>query len=819
MREINFKALLPHFIAIVAFLVITLIYFGPLLQGKELLQHDVLNHVGTSKDLYDYRETKGEEALWTNSMFSGMPGYQVSALYPNNWYYSIHQFIHTVIPHPSTIIFLCLIGFYFLLVSLRVHPLISALGAFVFAFSSYTMISIATGHNPKCYAFAYMIPVIIGTLLTFRGKYLLGTAITAFSIAIQISVNHVQITYYFLILLLIYGFFEAYKAIQNKAYQPFLKSVGCLLIAAILGILPNITGLWVSMEYAKESTRGVSELTLEDVDNKTGGLDKSYATQWSYGIGETMTFMIPNFKGGSSSAIGDNKTALKEVDPSFRQNVAGMDSYFGDQPFTSGPAYLGAIVCFLFLFGLFIIEGPLKWWLLSATLLSVMLAWGKNFMPFTEFFLDYVPGYNKFRAVTMTHVIALFTIPLLGILALKKVIDHPDIIKEKQKQFFIVFGLTGGLSLVMYLFPDLFNSFFKTGEYEKILSQLRANKWPDDQATMFLNSVESARKNIFTADAIRSFIFILFGAGLIWLYSIKKFQWKYLVGTLFLLCIIDLWSVDKRYLNDKNFVSKNRTQEAFKPTSADLQILQDKHPNYRVFNLTLNPFSDASTSYFHKSLGGYHGAKMKRYQELIDYHISKNNIQVLNMLNTKYFIVPGENKQPIAQNNPEALGNAWFVKEYKLVANADSEIVALNDFNSATTAIIDKRYENLLESFTLQPDSTAEIFLKEYDLKKLVYESNAGTEQLAVFSEVFYDKGWKAYIDGKFVPHFRVNYILRAARIPAGKHIIEFKFEPEAYYTGQKISIAGSILLLLVVIGAIALEIKKGILSKSQRDC
>ena len=805
----NFKYFQPHLLAIIFFLIVTLAFFGPLLQGKHLKQEDIMRWQGMAKEIMDYKEATGEQSLWTNSMFSGMPTYQIAVSYYNNIFHYVRK-VTSALPGPSSFIFITLVTFYILLLSFKLPPLAAVSGAFAFAFSSYNIIIIEAGHNTKAIAIAYMALVVTGVILTFRKKYWIGALLTVLGVGMQVSANHLQITYYLLILLIIFGLVETIKSIREKNWNHYFKSLAFLLGAAILGALPNITSLLVTYEYGKETTRGKSELTLNQ-EVKTTGLDKDYATAWSYGIGETMTLMIPGFKGGGSGQLGSNKEALKEVDPQMKQFVSGMDKYFGDQPFTSGPVYVGAIICFLFILGLFIVNGSLKWWLLSATILSVMLAWGKNFMPLTDFFLDSVPGYNKFRAVSMTLVIAQFTMPLLGFLALKKIIEQPAIIKEKQTQFLIAFGLTGGLSFLMYLMPDMFNEFFKSGEYADLTEKLKSNTWPADQASLLLENLEVARKKIFTADALRSGIFISLIATLIGFFSRGKLKSVYLMSGLLALIVIDQWTVAKRYLNEDNFTRKDIRKQTYQPTSADLQILQDKDPHYRVLNVTTSTFNDAHTSYFHKSVGGYHGAKLKRYQELIEYQLGKNNMDVLSMLNTKYFIVPGKDNQPMAQRNPNPMGNAWFVNDYKIVANADSEITALSSFNPSEIAIIDQRFQNYFKGLQMNKNEGSKISLTEYKPDYLSYTSNTDAEQLAVFSEVYYDKGWKAFIDGKPVDHIRVNYVLRALRIPAGNHKIEFKFAPSSFYIGEKISLASSVFILILIGVVVFLSYKRSL--------
>lgn len=793
-----FKKLLPHILVIAAFFALSLTYFSPLLDGKKIQQGDIVHWLGTAKETIDYREKYNEEPLWTNSLFGGMPTYQLSTLYPSNWPARINHFLDQLFVNPASYLFLSMLGFYILALTFNVSIPIAFMGAVGYGLATYFMVSLEAGHNSKVNAIGYMAPVISGVLLAYRGKYWLGFSITALALSLQVASNHLQITFYLAYAIVLIVLVQLIVAIKEKSLLNFTKASAFLLVAAILAVLPNITNILVTSEYGKYTTRGPSELT-SNTENKTTGLDKDYATAWSYGIAETFNLMIPNFKGGESGAIGKNEVALKNVDPNFKPIVSQLDQYFGDQPFTAGPTYMGAIIVFLFVLALFFLEGAIKWWIIAATLLSIMLAWGKHFMPLTDFFLDYIPGYNKFRTVSMNLVVANITIPLAGILVLKKIVDNPSVVTEKIKWFYAAFALTGGLCLLMYLMPDMFNTFLKDGEYESLSKQLADAGWPANQQADLLDNLQIARKNIFTADALRSFFLITLAAALIWLFVKNKLSAMVLGISLSVLVLGDLWMVDKRYVNNESFVSAKLMDKPIQPNAANLAILQDNDPNFRVFNLTVNPFSDATTSYFHKSIGGYHAAKLKRYQELIEYHLSKNNMRVINMLNTKYFIVPGPDKQPIAQRNYEALGNAWPVKQVKWVKNADEEIEALNEFSPATEAVIDVRFKSLLEGKSFGEDSTATITLKSYKPNELVYEYNGGTSnQFVVFSEIYYDKGWDAYIDGVPAEYVRCNYVLRGMFLPEGKHEIVFKFYPKSYHTGEKIALAGSILLLLL---------------------
>lgn len=829
MKIINWKSIVPHLAAFVIFIVLTGAYFNPLIEGKRLKQSDIYNHLGAAKELYDFRTENHQEALWTNSMFGGMPGYQISTLYPGNLMVYIDKFFKLWLPHPANLIMLCMFGFYFLLQVLRINPWVSIAGSIAFAFSSYFIIYIDAGHNSQINAIAYMAPVLASIILTFRGKYILGSLLTALFLALEIFANHVQITYYLLIVVVIYGLSELISAIREKKYQHFFKAISFLSVAALLAVLINITNLWCSWEYGQQSQRGKSELT-SDLHNKTSGLDKDYATDWSFSVGETWTLLIPNFKGGASEAIATkNKEALAGADPQFKEQLAQQSSYFGYMPFTSGPVYVGAIVIFLFILGLFFIKGPMRWVLLAATILSIMLSWGRNFMPLTDFFLDHVPGYNKFRAVSMTIVIAEFCIPLLAFITLDKIFENPDFIKQKVKYFYTALGITAGITLIFWMLPETFNTFITDKEVSSFGQQKIQSPDMASAIDLFLNNLEQVRISIFKADAIRSFLFIIFaGAALIIYFFTKKGKYIF-IGIVSLLILADMWSVNKRYLDNNSFVSKSKDIAYFQKSTADEYILKDNSLDYRVLNLAANTYNDSYTSYYHKSIGGYHAAKIKRFQELIEGPLGKEQqalinvlqnkpndssikaafekVPVLNMLNTKYYIY---NPEAPPLSNTKSLGNAWFVNDLKIVENADAELAAISsNFNAGSTAIIDKRFSSLVSNYMGSKDSSSTIALKEYKPNHLTYESNTQKEQLAVFSEVYYDKGWLAKIDGKDTPYFRTNYVLRGLIVPAGKHKIEFEFHPTSYYTGEKISMASSILLFLLLGGYIVVEFRK----------
>ena len=834
MENFNVKKIIPYVLAILAFAVISLIYFSPALEGKKLKQGDIDRFKGMSKEITDHNKRTGENTLWTNSMFSGMPAYFISVQFDGNLFKKVNKVLQLGLPHPANQVFVYFLGFFILLLVMRVKPWIAAIGALAFAFSSYFFIIIEAGHNSKAAAVAYMAPVVAGVILTYRGKYIAGALLTAFFLALEISANHLQITYYLFMIILVYGIFELVETIRNKSYMHFVKATGVLFIAALLAVGTHATSLLISSDHTQYTTRGKSELTYNE-DNKTSGLDRDYITQWSYGVGETWTLLIPDFMGGASyGKVGENSNMYEllidyRVPKNDAKAITGqLPLYWGTQPFTSGPVYVGAIIFFLFIFGLFVVRGKLKWWLLTIAILSVMLAWGKNFMWFTNLFLDFFPGYNKFRAVTMILVIAEFAIPLLGILALSKIFekdrDNKAILKGLKYSLFILVGL---LLLLMAL-PGMLFDFSSAGDARYLASM----GYPQEMHAEVLDALVADRVRILRLDAFRSLIFIVLGAGLIWLYLKSKLKAAYVIAGIALLVLIDMWAVNKRYLNDDNFVRSREAEFPFKPTEADKQILQDRELGFRVLNLTVTPFSDASTSYFHHSIGGYHGAKLKRYQELIDFQIDpemnrllntlrtqadpqkiQNNMKglpVLNMLNAKYYIVMTQSG-PVPVTNPYALGPAWFVSDYEIVANADEEIIAVGDIDPANTLVVDKRFSNALAGKAFVGDSAAYIRLANYAANHMTYESHAVAEQLAVFSEVYYPNGWNAFIDGEPAEYFRANWILRAMVIPAGNHTIEFKFQPAIYNTGEAISLASSILLLLLVLVYAVIEIRKAI--------
>jgi len=819
------KKYLPHLIAIGAFLAITMLYFSPLFAGKQLKQSDISNWEGMSKAIDDFRAKYHEEPLWTNSMFGGMPAYQISVIYPANLIQYINKVIWLGLPSPANLLWQLMIGFYFLLIVLRIDQRIAVLGSVGFALSSYFLIYIETGHNTQAHAIGYMAPVIAGIIMTYRGRWLLGTAVTGLMIALELYANHLQITYYLIMIIVLMGIAEFIRAYREKTLPYFLKATASLAVVALIAGCTNLTNLLATEEYGKYSTRGPSELTA-DKENKTTGLDRDYVTGWSYGVGESFTLFIPNFKGGVSEPIAKtNKDALKDVEPNFKQNIGQFGAYYGDLPFTGGPSYVGAIICLLFVIGLFIIKGEMKWWILAATALGLMLSWGKHFMSFTNLFLDYVPGYDKFRTVSMTLTIVEFTMPLMAVLALDKIVKETDWIKNNMKKLYWGAGIVLGISILILAAPTMFTSFYTQEEYDNVVASVKGQNVSQDVLDGFFSSLETARRSIMSADSMRTLFLVL--AAVILLYSFVKYRFKadYLVWSLALLIVIDLWTVDKRYLGAEDYVRKSSGYAAFPMTQADEIILHDTS-SYRVLNLAANTFNDASTSYYHQSIGGYHGAKLKRYKEMIDYTLTpeiaemKSAIQkkdsssletifsqrTVNMMNTKYIVINPDGA-PIL--NHGALGNAWFVKEVKMVPNADSEIAALGTFNPATTAVVDARFKDQLAGFTPAGDSGSAITLQSFKLNDLVYKSNASSPQFAVFSEIYYDKGWNVYVDGQKSDYVRVNYVLRGMKVAAGTHTIEWKFEPAVYATGEKISLASSALLILLVAGVGFMEWRK----------
>ena len=811
MKEI-IQRILPHAVAVGLFVLATIVYFSPMfLDGKQLGQGDVLQYNGMAREITEYRVRTGEEALWTNSMFGGMPAVQISVRYPNNWLQYLGNFLTLGMPSPAYMIFLAFLGFYIMLLCFKVNPWLAIAGAFAYGLSTYFMLIAVAGHNTKMRALDYM-PVLIGGLyLAYtRGKMWLGVLMVCLALGLQMRANHLQITYYTAIVVLIFIIFEMVRVHREKLYGQFLKTSAAIALAVALAVGVNITNMLLTAEYTPYSTRGTSELTDES-GNQTSGLDKDYIlNDYSYGIAETMNLFIPKFMGGGSYDKAGEKSPFYKtlIDNGVPRTQAKQYSehvrlYWGDQRYTAGPVYIGAVVIFLFVLGLFAVKGHIKWWLLTATIFSIVLAWGKNFEFLSYLFIDYFPMYNKFRTVSMILTIAMVAVPLLGMLGVKEILGNQLTLTDKKIMLRKSFYIAGGIALFFFILPGLFFSFSAPGD-ARLPDTMGYPEW-------LIAALPDTREWALRWDAFRSMVFVVGAAALLWLTIEGKLKFVPAIALLTGLIVIDLWTVDKRYLNDGSFASKQRGVNVMQPTAVDLDIMQDKSLNYRVLNLTTgDPFSDGATSFFHNSIGGYHGAKMKRYQELIEHHIGRWNMDVLNMLNTKYFIIPDrETRQPMKQTNPEALGNAWMVEQIRWVDNADAEIEALNEFDPSKEAIVDIRFQQTLEGFTARSDSAASISLVSYEPNHLIYEYHSQQPQMVVFSEIFYGKDWNAYLNGELTSHIRANYVLRAMTVPAGKHEIVFKFEPASYARGEKIALFSSIGIVLLVIGVAAKEILK----------
>lgn len=812
-QNLQIRQILPYLAAIAIFVIMTLVYVSPVLEGKRLQQPDIVKWKGMAKEIIDFREETGREALWTNSMFGGMPAFQISLKWANNVSNFFNDVMTLWLPEPADMIFLYFAGFFLFLLMLKVSPWIALAGAIGFALSSYHFIIIEAGHNTKAIAIGYMAPVLGAIIYTFRGKLLAGGLLFAIFMSLQLFANHFQITYYLGIIVVFYGLVQLKEHISQKNMARFMHKIGVLVAGLIIAIGVNIGNFWGTYSYTSETMRGGGELTLHD-QTQSSGLTKEYITNWSYGIDETLTLLIPNAKGGSTGAIGNHPAAMDAVDPAFRNFIAQENRYWGDQPFTSGPVYVGAVVLFLFFLALFYVKGTLKWSLLMAIILGIMLSWGKNFMPLTDFFIDYVPGYNKFRAVSMTLVIVELCIPALAFLGLYHLTEKQAPLSFKDKSFLTAVGMTAGLSLLFYLAPRAFFSFTSQLESQAF------SGWAADEPAMaaqireFVYNLENARVAIFRADAIRSFLFASLAATFTLLFAKKIIGKPVFIAIIILLITVDMWTVNRRYLNNDNFVHRRTAERPFDLRPADRFILEDNE-QFRVLDMATSTFNSSHASYFHHSIGGYHGAKLQRYQDLIDLHLvdEMNNIgnhiatsrdenadklhmsenTVLNMLNTRYIIY---HPQAAPIHNPFAAGNAWLVNGYRIVENADEEIVALKTLDIWDEALIDKRFAGFVEGKSFSKDPDAIIELVHYQPNKLIYSYSANTEQLAVFSEIYYPKGWEVHINGEKADHFRVNYVLRGMVLPAGTHDIEFRFRPAPYYTGRYIALFFSSILV-----------------------
>lgn len=796
----SFKKLLPHLIVLVGFIVCALLYFNPVLQGKTIFQSDIVHYQGMAKQQKDFKAETGEETYWTNSAFGGMPTYQLGAKYPNNYIKKLDLSLR-FLPRPADYLFLYFLGFYILLLALKVDWKLAGLGALAFGFSTYLIIILGVGHNSKAHAIAYMPLVLSGIILTFRKKYIAGFLLTAIAMGLELVANHYQMTYYLLLLVIVLGIVYLIDAHKKQELPHYFKSIGILVVAVILSIGLNATNILATKEYVNESTRGKSELTINldgSSRENTNGLSKEYITEYSYGIVESFNLFIPRFYGGGSGEdVGENSAMYKfftdrGVSPAEAKEYAkSTPTYWGDQTIVEAPAYVGAVVIFLFVLGLFLVKGRLKWWLLGGTILSLLLSYGKNLDVLTDFFINVVPLYNKFRAVSSIQVILELCIPILAIITIKKLFDNTSN-EEKLNALKKTTIITAGFA-VLILLGKLFGIFDFVGVNDGYYRQ--------NYGQEFIDALREDRASFLTMDTFRTLIFVLLSAGTIYLFLKKKFNETKVILAFTVLIVVDLVSVDRRYVNNEDFVSKIKMERPYQPNKADLQILKDDS-NYRVYDLTSG---GAKASYFHNALGGYHAAKPKRYQDLYEFYLSNNNINVLNMLNAKYIIGQGENGEPFPYVNNEANGNAWFVKQLKNVETADKEIKALDSLDNKNVAIFSV---SELQEKTFQVDSKASIKVETYKPNYIKYSSNNSNDAFAVFSEMYYGNGWNAYIDGNLKPHYKVNYALRGLQVPKGKHTVEFKFEPKVVKKGSQIALASSVLLFILIIGGLFYQFK-----------
>ena len=821
------KTYWPDVLVVVLFAVISFAYFFPAdLDGRILYRHDASAGRGAGQEVSEYHERTGKVSRWTNATFSGMPTYQTAPSYQSTGVLNqVMKAYHLWLPENVWYVFVYLLGFYILLRAFDFRWHLAALGAIVWAFSSYFFIIIAAGHIWKVMALAYLPPLIAGLVWAYRGKLLRGFCVTALFSAFEIDANHVQMTYYYLFVIAAMVIAYGVDAVRRGQWKGFLRATGVCAAGALIGVLLNLSNLYHTWQYAQESMRGKSELVKKNVTNQTSsGLDRDYITQWSYGIDETWTLLVPNAKGGASVPLAANAKAMEKADPNFMQIYQQMGQYWGDQPGTSGPVYVGAFVLMLFVLGLFIVKGPMKWALLGATVLSILLSWGHNFMPFTDFFLDYVPMYSKFRTVASILVIAEFTIPLLAMLALKRLVDEPDLMGKQMRWVYVSFALTGGIALLFALMPTVFFSDFISAAELEALKGI-----PADYLAPLESNLRSIREGIFVADCWRSFWIIAIGMALLLLNRYCKLKAEYMVGAMVLLCLIDMWQVNKRYLNDGMFVEKSVREQAQPMTETDRLILRDKDLDYRVLNLASNTFNENETSYYHKSIGGYHAAKLRRYQDLIDSYIAPEMQQlmsalakaggdmtkvkgdsifpVLNMLNAKYFIVPLQNNKTVPIQNPYVLGNAWFVDKLNYVNNANQEFEALGKLNLRHEAVADARFKAVLGEATPQ-DSTSVVKLTAYAPNQLTYEVKSATGGVMVFSEIYYPE-WTATVDGKPVEIGRADYVLRALKVDKGQHQVVLTFDPKSVKQTETVAYAAYIVLLLVVLFGLYAEWKR----------
>ena len=831
------KKLLPDLIAILAFVLLSFAYFFPAdIENRILFQHDTAAGAGAGQEVKEYYEQTGERSRWTNSLFGGMPMYQIAPSYDSTkslqWVQKAYQLF---LPDYVCLTFMLMLGFYILLRVFGIPVWLAGLGGIMWAFSSYFFILISAGHIWKFITLAYVPPTIAGIVLAYRGKLLWGGILTALFVALQLTSNHVQKSYYFFFVILFFvgAYFE--KAWRTKTLPQFFKASAVLIVAALVGIAANVSNLYHTYAYSKETMRGKSELvqTGDAAKQTSSGLDRDYITQWSYGIDETLTLLVPNFKGGASAALSQSETAMSKANPMYSSLYGSLTQYFGTQPMTSGPVYVGAFVLFLFVLGCFIVKGPLKWALTGATFFSIVLSWGKNFMPLTDFFIDYVPLYNKFRAVSSILVIAEFTIPLLAIFALKRLLEEPEILKQEKKPLGISLLLTAGIALLLAVAPGSIGSgYVPAQEAQMLQNAVNQQMIPANELSGILANLGEMRAELVSSDALRSFIIIGIGCSLLWLYASGKLRSSLTIAGITILCLADMWGVNKRYLNDAQFVPHSIRTETFTKTNTDELILQDTSLDYRVLNFATSTFDDNNTSYWHKSVGGYHPAKLRRYQEMIEHHISPemqaaykaiataggemdsvdaNKFRVLNMLNTKYFIFPaGQQRQTVPILNPHAYGNAWFVNKVQYVNNANEEIDALDSIIPTETAVVDARFKDVLKGTTESyKDSLSSIRLTSYAPNRLTYETNNAQDGIAVFSEIYYPDGWHVTIDGQPAELARADYILRTMYVPAGQHTIEMRFDPTSLHVTEGIAYGALALLVIGIIVAVLIAKRK----------
>ena len=821
------KKCLPDVLAVLLFAVLAFAYFFPAdIEGRILYRHDSSAGRGAGQEGIEYLQKTGERSRWTNALFGGMPTYQMAPSYGSTDLLTkaVNAF-HLWLPENVWYVFAYLLGFYILLRAFDFRQHLAALGSIIWAFSTYFLIIIAAGHIWKVWALAYLPPMIAGIVLAYKGKYLWGFLLTAIFTAFEINANHVQMTYYylFIILFMVIGWFI--EAIRKKELVKFAKATAICIAGAAIGVCINLSNLYHTWQYSQESMRGKSELVKKNSGNQTNsGLERDYITQWSYGIDETWTLLVPNTKGGASVPLSESEKAMEHADNNFIPIYQQIGQYWGEQPGTSGPVYVGAFVMMLFILGLFIVKGAIKWSLLAATILSILLSWGRNFMGFTDFFLDYIPMYAKFRTVASILVIAEFTIPLLAMLALKKLMDEPEQLKPRMKYVGISFLLTGGISLLFSVMPSMFfDSFISSSEMRAIQGL------PAEYIQPLVANLTEMRQAVFTADALRSFYIILVGTGILLAFMIGKLKKEYAIGIILVLCLVDLWTVNKRYLNDSMFVPKSEREAPQQKTQTDELILRDQSLDYRVLNLASNTFNENETSYYHKSIGGYHAAKLRRYQEMIEQYINPEMqslfgavskasgdmtlvngdsiCPVLNMLNTKYFILPLQGGQTVPLQNPYVYGNAWMVDKIQYVNNANEEMAAVGKIDLRHEAVADAKFKSQLGEAIAQ-DTASVVTITEYEPNRLKYNVNTGKGGVLVFSEIYYP-GWTATVDGEPVELGRVDYILRALNIKPGKHEVELAFFPTSVNTTETIAYLAYVVLLLIIAGAVFIEWRK----------